>query len=216
MIDARTLRTYGTELYFALKNERIQWDEQKVIDEYNSIWSKPNTNHEWTQYITNIICNSIKDMEYKSVLEVGCGIGTNLRALHEPSRKYYGLDISPVGIKHAKSFNDKIEYVCASAEHIPLESIDIVFSVHALERMNNCIDAVTKELYRITNKRLILIEPFYEHQNMFGKAHNRHCGYPKNLYKKIRNVGFSIVSFKRLSKQSNPVNKSSILICDKP
>jgi ubiquinone/menaquinone biosynthesis C-methylase UbiE len=219
MITAKDILNYSMAVYFAIKNKPMTRTKEFARDQYNEswFWAASGDLVKWRQQVNNVLRQWMYSLEYDSVLEVGCGLGQNLRRLQQQdgAKRYCGLDISDVGIQRAKNYGDGIEYVCCSADEIPFDVVDVVFTVHALEQMEHCVDGVLRELYRVTGKRLILIEPFFEHQNMFGKAHHRHHDYVRNLVEKVKSVGFKPVFFKRLPFSTNNANKSSVLVCVK-
>lgn len=83
------------------------------------------------------------------VLEVGCGKGRFLKAIHEehPTTCCTGVDISQALLEHVP---EGIRAVPGSLEQIPLpeDSFDVVFSVEAVEHSAN-IGAAISELIRV-------------------------------------------------------------------
>src|SRR5512137_2035266 len=103
MIKLRNLIIYGKEVHATIVNKRIirTQDIEKSI--YDKKWNTPILFTKWTKYVTDIVKDSLIDIEYNSILEIGCGVGSNLRMLNDRSKYYYGLDISSTGINYAES-----------------------------------------------------------------------------------------------------------------
>jgi ubiquinone/menaquinone biosynthesis C-methylase UbiE len=187
--------------------------------QYDEHWGDLSLNEEtpWRKQVKDVLAAELQKVHFDSILEVGCGYGQNLRNILDycGDALVYGLDVSDVGIQRAKNYHDYIQYFCGSAEKIPLKNVDVVFSVHALEQMKSCLGTVISELYRVTGDTLILIEPFYEHQNILGWVHNLYHDYARHLPAMVTAAGFTIMKFERLPYSVNPFNRSSLMVCKK-
>lgn len=159
--------------------------------------------------------------QVESILDIGCGNLFNLSCLRtnlSEEVKLYGVDISEnrirIGNEHTKGMN--IALFVASAEHLPFgnESVDVIFTVHALEQMPTIIDEVFQEFYRVCRKGIILIEPFYEHQNVFGKFHNWAEHYVRRIHNQVLHSNFHVKKFELLP-FGGPVNRPSVLVATK-
>ena len=65
-----------------------------------------------------------------SVLDLGCGTGTNLRALSELGQNCTGVDQSQSFIDYARNAGGDIEYVCCRAvEYATENQFDLIYSV---------------------------------------------------------------------------------------
>jgi malonyl-CoA O-methyltransferase len=87
---------------------------------------------------------------HDQVLEVGCGKGRFLKAVHEAhsETRCTGVDISPAFLSQLPEY---VRALRGSLESIPCpdNSFDVTFSVEAIEHSAN-IDAVVAELIRVT------------------------------------------------------------------
>lgn len=85
------------------------------------------------------------------ILDVGCGVGSNLPALRPHAQAVHGLDISPRALKYARrqGFDSLTE---ASAEKMPYpdESVDTVICMDALEHLDD--DKAVTEIVRVLKK----------------------------------------------------------------
>ena len=168
--------------------------KQKI---FNEQFSKPSLySFDSTHYILNIL----KDYEFQSLLEIGCGNGRNLDMINKKfhNKKLNGIDISDVGVKVAQKNN--LNAVHGSADNLPYDnnSFDIVLTVHALEQMKYIIDDVIKEMYRVCRNKVVSFEPVFELQNIFGRIHNFTHDYVKGLPFLFEKHGFEIEEFKKL------------------
>lgn len=123
-------------------------------------------------YILNLInqINQIKG-ENKKVLEVGCGIGSDLVRFAKKGGKVTGIDISPRSIKLAKE-NFKVAGVkgnlkVADAENLPFKdgSFDLVYSMGVLHHIPNTQEGI-EEIYRVLlpgGKAIVMLY----HKNFF-------------------------------------------------
>lgn len=94
----------------------------------------------------------------KVVLDLGCGTGKFMQKFYKEATKYYGLDLSSKQLEIAKSKvnGGNVEFLCCSAENIPLpdNSIDVIISTWVLgtileiDRRNKAL----KEMNRVLKK----------------------------------------------------------------
>jgi SAM-dependent methyltransferase len=126
------------------------------------------------------IFNSLGDFD--SIMEVGVGEGTTFASivpkLNNQNIASFGFDISysriQYGQKHLKSKKmDSSLLFTGNFFNCPIQNdaIDVVYSNHSLEPNGGKEKEILTELYRITRKYLVLIEPIYELSGEQGKAH---------------------------------------------
>lgn len=222
-------RIYATELYRNIIHLNIPRTIDEVKKEYNVPLSTTNTKDCFIvngksimltdTYMRNIVFyflnEQLKNTKFNTILEVGCGSGNNLKILKKnfPDKTFYGLDLSQQMIKEAQVNVPSTEFFCCSAENIPLKnsSVDVIYTVHALEQMTPILPSVIKEFKRVCYGRIFLIEPFPEFQNWIGNLHGKRLGYPKNIYSEVLTNGFTVVTFESLDFGS-PANKSGLLV----
>lgn len=171
--------------------------------------------------------NIIESLEsYETILEVGVGEGTTLgpllNFLKNKPNKSYGVDISWSRIKYAKKFLNElnihdVKLFTGDLFCSPLKdnSIDIVYTSHSIEPNGGKEKEALKELYRITNKYLILLEPSYEFANEEGKKRMLENGYITNLYSTAKELGYDIIDHRLFPISSNPLNPTGLIIIRK-
>ena len=161
----------------------------------------------------------------QSIIEVGVGeavtLNTVIRNLKNKPSDILGFDISWSRLKFAKEilrdFNiSNVNLFTANLLEIPLldNSIDIVYTSHSLEPNGGKEEEALKELYRITRKYLILLEPSFEFANSKSRKRMEQHGYVTNLYEISKKLKYNIVEH-RLFYSSNPLNPTGLIIIEK-
>lgn len=137
-----------------------------------------------------------------NILEVGCGNGRNLFELQKEFKDIplYGFDLSEEGINTCKK-RITGEFMVGSADKLPYadNSMDVVVTVHALEQMRYIIRDVINELYRVCRYGIVLCEPFFCLQNIFGKTKALMYENVQGIPFWVEHVGFDVREFHRLS-----------------
>lgn len=97
---------------------------------------------------------------------------------HKPT-DVLGFDLSWSRLKFAKEFlkdhnNERFKLFTANLFEIPLldNSVDIVYTSHSIEPNGGQEEKALKELYRIANKYVVLLEPSFELGNEAAKKTN--------------------------------------------
>ena len=97
-----------------------------------------------------------------SVLELGCNIGMNLKALNllRPQAKIRGIDINSSAIEHSRSQNNNFDLRCGSIlEKIDLERSTITFTKGVLIHIHpDYLTYVYDNLYLMSSRYICLIE----------------------------------------------------------
>ncbi len=184
----------------------------------------PSLNDRKSKKIANLICEL---GGCNSLLEVGVGEGTTLgnvlRFLEKKTLKWvYGFDLSWSRIKYGKNFlqefdieNVKLFTGDLFCTPIKDNSIDIVYTCHSIEPNGGKEEDALKELYRITRKYLILLEPSYEFANESARKRMLEHGYVTKLYLTAKNLGYNIIEHKLFEVSVNPLNPTGIIIISK-
>jgi len=115
--------------------------------------------------------NEIRKLDFKSIFEVGCGMGKNLRNLWIifPDKKISGCDVNSFVTDTAVHYclDAKINIFLSSAKKIKVNdnSFDLVFTNNFLQHVSpNNIKDVIKEIIRIASKFILHSEDcFYKH-----------------------------------------------------
>ena len=170
------------------------------------------------------LINQIDNVQ--SIIEVGVGEATTLNMLikylkNKPSN-IFGFDISwsrlKFGLELLKDFNIfNVNLFTANLFEIPLldNSIDIVYTSHSIEPNGGKEENALKELYRITKKYLILLEPSFEFANDEAKARMKKHGYVTELYATAKKLDYKIIEHRLFDYSSNPLNPTGLIIIEK-
>ena len=159
-------------------------------------------------------------------MDFGCGELTNFYTLIDniktKNKLFVAYDLSFSRILIGKNFlkkkNKKIQLKLFSNNSIkiplPDNSIDVVTSCHALEPNKNNVYKILKELWRISKKKLILLEPNNKLGDELIKKRFKEHHYILNLEKKIKKI---TSRYKIINNEfnANSLNPASIYILEK-
>lgn len=111
----------------------------------------------------------------------------------------------------------KVELFVGDLFKLPLKdnSIDIVYTFHALEPNGGNEKPLIRELYRIARKYLIFIEPSFEIASEEGKERMIHHGYIMNLQEHINSLGYEIIKIEPFGLDANPMNPAQTILVKK-
>lgn len=161
---------------------------------------------------------------FASVLEAGVGEATTLGNLSGKLNNeliLMGFDISwsriYCGLNYSKEKNVDVNLFVADLFNIPLKdsSIDIVYTSHSVEPNGGKEKEALTELYRVTKKYLVLLEPAAEFATEEGKARIKRNGYIQNLAKIIRELKYDLIMHKPFEISINPLNPTGLYIIRK-
>jgi uncharacterized protein YbaR (Trm112 family) len=162
-----------------------------------------------------------------NILEAGIGEATNLAFILKqlPKDLKYtisGFDISWSRMHYARMFMrsegfSELELFGATLSSIPLpdSSIDIVFTIHAIEANFGNEEAILQELYRVTKKVLIMFEPSYEFANEKARARMDWLGYCRGLYDIAIKNGWNVTTHELCKGINNSWNPTGVIIIEK-
>ncbi|MFN8417260.1 MAG: class I SAM-dependent methyltransferase [Cytophagaceae bacterium] len=186
-----------------------------------------NENADYIEKYTSTIAKTIDQLgNFDSIIEVGVGEATTLanvalRMKNKP-KNYFGFDISWSRIKYAQTYVQSKNISCChlftgDLFQIPLadNSIDVVYTSHSIEPNGGKEKEALEELYRISKKYLVLLEPSYEFATDEGKARMERLGYIKNLAGIARELNYDIIEHRLFDYCANPLNPTGLLIVKK-
>ena len=137
-------------------------EKSKNYYEENDIYEVFIIAEDYPNKIYECLLHKIKD---KIVLDLGRGTGKFMQKFYNETSKYYGLDLSKeqLNIAKRKVNNDSVEFICCSAENIPLpdNSIDVIISTWVLgtilevDRRNKVLDEMKRVLKNDGNIYLV-------------------------------------------------------------
>jgi SAM-dependent methyltransferase len=199
-------------------------DEEILSLKQNSVrivHGKPMSMDDWTYrgIVIGVVAGMLQreNINPSSVLEVGCGFLSNLSLIKKayPAASLMGLDYNINRLRAGRAIIDgNIPVCCGDALKLPFEdrSFDLAMTVHVMERFGDgeSLDKMIREMRRVA-KHIVIIEPIYDYQDIFAKAHNRLGKYPSNIVEKLRQAGFEIVGTDS-SQFGSVVNTATIIL----
>ncbi len=216
------LKKIGNNKLNSIEDILISYDFQ--AGSYINYYSKNyNIKDKYCKAISKII-NKFENIN--SIVEVGVGEATTLNLLiknlkNKPSN-ILGFDISWSRLKFAKELMkdfciNNSKFFTANLFEIPLldNSVDIVYTSHSIEPNGGKEEEALKELYRITKKYLILLEPSFEFANDEGKKRMKKHGYVTKLYSTALKLGYKIIEHRLFDYSPNPLNPTGLILIEK-
>ena len=161
-----------------------------------------------------------------SILEAGVGEGTTLSfvlsSLPDSIKYSHGFDISWSRVQFCSEwlrkngFSDTFLAV-ASLMRTPYVdgSFDVVYTSHTIEPNGGQESSILKELFRITSRFLILLEPGYEFASREAQIRMESHGYCKNLVEHAKTLGMRVIKHELFPHSANPLNPTAITIIEK-
>jgi ubiquinone/menaquinone biosynthesis C-methylase UbiE len=185
-----------------------------------------NYNYFKSKKILSQVIKEINSTDYKSLMDFGCGELTNFYTLINnikiKNKTFFAYDLSFSRIMIGKKFLDKkkkkieLKLFSNNSINIPLpdNSIDVITSCHAIEPNKKNANKILKELWRISKKKLILLEPNNQLGDKLIKQRFKEHNYILDLEEKIKKItpNYKIIDNKIFF---NPLNPSSIFILEK-
>ncbi len=211
--DDREQRDYVSRSRFCVYNNKVRKLPFKIIRDA------------YLQYLYEELDSVNPRRTPLKILEVGCGNCINLLNLskrYKEKAKLYGIDISAKRLEVARKFfgeglNGINLYEAPITQKTNWDDgyFDVVFSMHCLEQIAYETRAAGKEMYRLADRKLVMIEPVFELGNAAQKLYLYHSDHCRILLKTIHALDYKIARLEPLNIQSNPVNQSSIVVIEK-
>jgi ubiquinone/menaquinone biosynthesis C-methylase UbiE len=158
-----------------------------------------------------------------SILEAGVGEATTLsevlKSCDEKAIRAYGFDLCWSRVAYAKCWLqqqslDNVMLCTGDLFHIPFldNSVDVVYTSHTIEPNRGGEAAILQELYRVTKKYLILLEPGYELASEQARERMDRYGYCRNLVGTAKEFEWEVVEHKLFPHTINPLNPTALTI----
>lgn len=182
---------------------------------------------EYLDQYTGAIAKILDQFSGSSLLEVGVGEATTLNnvlsRLKNKPQIAYGFDLSWSRIKHAQQYTlnfehkDLVHLVTGDLFQAPFadDSIDLVYTSHSIEPNGGREAEALEELYRITKKYLVLLEPGYELASEEARARMQRHGYITNLKATAEKLNYNIIEHRLMDYYANPLNPTALMIIEK-
>ena len=184
----------------------------------NAALSSPERLQRHSEEIYELCSRYITDHE--SILDCGAGELTTLSSLshHLPAHiRLSACDISLSRLRLGRRFAERfmredmannLNLFVADMGRMPLadNSVDVVFTSHALEPNHGREANLLCELLRIARRHLILFEPSWENATEAMKSRMEEHGYVRELPRYIKEAGGRLISVEPLPHPTNPMN----------
>lgn len=177
---------------------------------------------DYTSEIAKVILSLCEPM---SILEAGVGEGTTFSGVLQHLKadvSSFGFDLSWSRVAYAKRWFQSqgvsnTALCTGNLFHIPFadNSIDVVYTSHSIEANGGNEGPILRELFRVTRKFLILLEPGYDLSKDEGKRRMDFHGYCKNLKGIADSLGYDVLQHNLFPFTSNPLNPTAITIIKK-
>ena len=184
-------------------------------------------NKEFKDQYSSAIAHVINKLgKFDSIIEAGVGeattLGVMLKSLDQQPKHALGFDLSWSRIYYADNFVREQGFKSATLFtsdlfETPLKdnSIDVVYTSHALEPNGGKEKEALTELYRIAKKYVVLLEPCYEFASEEAKARMIKHGYVTKLLDTAKLLGYKVLEHRLFGISSNPLNPTGLLIIEK-
>lgn len=177
---------------------------------------------EYTLEIANTILSLCEPI---TVLEAGVGEATTLSGILQHLKldvSGFGFDLSWSRVAYAKRWLQRQNLHGATLctgdlLHIPFadNSIDLVYTSHSIEPNRGNEELILRELFRVTRKFLILLEPGYELASDEARQRMDSHGYCKDLKGVSESLGYTVLQHDIFPFTANPLNPTAITIIKK-
>lgn len=132
------------------------------------------------------------------VIDIGCGVGSNLRLLQSMRLKLVGMDSEIYGLVHTKQSFSAVALVNGDLMRLPFkaDSVDLVLASDVLEHLDEDTIGI-REIYRTLKRegKVIFTVPAFRSlwgvQDIVGMHKRRYS--KKELVRKIEGEGFKIL-----------------------
>lgn len=167
---------------------------------------------------------NVRGVQY--VLEAGVGeavaLGHILQNLTQKPELSYAFDLSWSRIKYGQDYLNKldvgnVQMFTGDLFQAPIRdnSIDIVYTIHAVEPNGGREKEALQELYRMARQYVVLFEPAYELACKEAKKRMHSHGYITKLYETAIELGYTVEEYRLLGPSLNELNPTGVMIIRK-
>lgn len=232
-IELKKLYDQGENISSYLRNESGQNINSELIIELSydlqaGSYIDMMSQKRWADYVsefTAILAKKIESLcDCDSLMEAGIGEATtfsNVVKKMETTRNF-GFDLCWSRVAYAKQWLTREDVsgavLCTgSLFQIPFRdnSIDVVYTYHALEPNGGNEKAILKELYRVAGKFLILMEPGYEFASREAQQRMDKHGYCINIAGSVEELGYKIIEHGSFPLVYDDANPSALTVIEK-
>ena len=158
--------------------------DKEYWDKY-AIQNESRYNEEFAKFIRDLAVS----LRCKSVLEIGCGTGIDLR-LFPDTLEVHGVDLNGLALDMAKKSNSLHDFKKDSITKLPFadSSIDFIFTHKFLNCLNeDDLNTGISEMYRVARKYIVNCE-------MYDKSQTEDVFKGRNMLKKWSDYKVKIIS----------------------
>lgn len=161
-----------------------------------------------------------------SLLEPGVGeavtLAEVLRGLGTAASAVHAFDLCWSRVAYARRWlaeqgRDGVALATGSLFQLPYadDSVDVVYTVHAVEPNGGREREVLRELHRVARRFVVLLEPGYEIADAEARRRMESHGYCRDLPGAARELGYEVVEHRRFEVQVNPSNPTALTVLRK-
>ena len=176
---------------------------------WSSYTSKNNfCNEELAKFIRDLVTS----LKVKSVLEVGCNTGNELKAFSE-TFDVHGVDANEGSLEKARKNLPSVEFKKSFITKLPYDdaSIDFVFTHKVLNFIaDEEIPIAMNELYRVSKKYILNLELFKESEGVIND--NDIFSWYRNMYKRWLDFSVKIISNVEMHEDIDPEKTRFVLV----
>lgn len=147
----------------------------------------------------------IQKYKINSLLDFGCGWGGNTILLKQafPDLAVWSFDYSPYRVLSTKFNLRKLSLTpyrlfVADGSKLPLpdNSIDLVFTSHVIEQMNEVLTPALQEIYRVARRYVVHIEPTFRYANWIHRLRVIRKNYPHDIVQRSETLGWRLKEYR--------------------
>lgn len=96
------------------------------------------------------------------------------------------------------------------------KSVDVTISNHALEPNGRDIRAIISELFRVTSRKLVLYEPYFEGSNRSVRRRMKQLGYFRGIERVVAELGGTVEQITPLRRSLSELNPTHCMVISPP